>query len=93
MSWMGSMSWAGLVLYVAVGAGLGALYFFLLYRTVRLHAAEAAALRVVPLYLLRAGAALAVFWAVAQQGALPLLLALLGFLVARLLAQRWTGSL
>lgn len=92
MSWMGSMGWAGLVLYLAAGAALGALYFFLLYRTVRLHAAQAAALRVVPLYLLRVGAAVAVFWAVAHQGALPLLLTLLGFLLARLLAQRWMGS-
>jgi F1F0 ATPase subunit 2 len=77
--------------FAAVGAVVGALYFLLLYRTVRLHAAGAEAARVVPLYLLRAAGAVAVFWFIAREGAVPLLLALAGFLVARYAAQQFIG--
>jgi hypothetical protein len=38
---------------------------------------------------LRLSAAIIVFWWAAQEGAWPLLLALAGFLLARVLAQRW----
>lgn len=86
------MSWPGpseIALYLAAGAALGAVYFVLLGLTVRLHAAQAAALRIVPLYLARIVLAVAAFWAVARHGAGPLLLAFFGFVAARLAAQRW----
>jgi F1F0 ATPase subunit 2 len=74
------------------GAALGAVYFSLLLRTVRLHASQAAAIYIIPLYFMRLAVAFAAFWIIAQQGALPLLLTLLGFLIARLVIQRWMGS-
>lgn len=88
MSWLGAME---IVLYLAAGAVLGAGYFALLHRTVRLHAAQAAALHTIPLYLVRFAAAIAAFWFIAQQGALPLLAALFGFLIARFAMQRRMG--
>lgn len=81
------MSYLEYAFYAAVGAAVGALYFLILYRTVRMHAAGAAVARVLPLYLLRAAGAVAVFWLIAREGAIPLLLALAGFLVARYTAQ------
>ena len=78
-------------LYLTAGAALGAVYFVLLLRTVRLHASQGAAIRVMPLYIMRFAAAVSAFWIIAQQGALALLLALLGFLIARLVIQRWKG--
>ena len=89
------MSWiipADVVLYLTAGAALGAAYFVLLLRTVRLHASQAAAIRIIPLYIMRFAATVSAFWIIAQQGALPLLLTLLGFLIARLVIQRWVGS-
>ena len=81
------MSYLGYAVFVAAGAVVGTLYFLLLYRTVQLHAAGAAAARVLPLYLLRAAGAVAVFWVISREGAIPLLLALAGFLVARYATQ------
>ncbi|MGH9579811.1 MAG: ATP synthase subunit I [Terriglobales bacterium] len=78
---------------LAAGTALGVFYFYAMYHTIRLYAARAAASKIVLLYLLRGGAAVIVFWVIALQGALPLLLGLLGFLLARLVAQRWAGSL
>jgi len=82
------MSYLAYAAFVALGAAAGALYFLLLYHSVRLHAAGAAVGRVAPLYLLRIAGAVAVFWTVAQQGALPLILALGGFVLAREVARR-----
>jgi F1F0 ATPase subunit 2 len=87
------MSGLSLAVFLVSGAALGAAYFLLLHRAVRLHAASAGALRIMPLHVLRAALAVAAFWIVAQQGALPLLLTLLGFLLARLLVQRRLGAL
>jgi len=81
------MNYLAYASFAAIGAVVGALYFFILYRTVRMHAAGAAIARVLPLYLLRAAGAIAVFWTIAREGAIPLLLALAGFLVARYAAQ------
>ncbi len=89
---MSSISPVEIALYLLAGAALGGIYFFLLLRTVRLYTAEAKAALVVPLYLLRLAAAGAAFWFIAQQGALPLLLALAGFLLARIAVQRWVGT-
>lgn len=77
--------------YLASGALLGALYFYTLYRTVLL-LPRAPWYRVVPLVLLRVGAAVIVLAAVAARGALPLALALTGFLGARLAIQWSLGS-
>lgn len=89
MSWISPIEVA---LYLSAGAVVGAMYFVLLLRTVRLHALQATAIRIVPLYFVRFAAAAAAFWAIAQEGAMPLLLALLGFLVARITVLRWVGS-
>lgn len=77
------------MIYPAAGAALGAIYFTLLRRAVCLHASQVAVLRIAPLHFLRIGMAVLVFWVTAQQGALPLLLALLGFLAVRFAALRW----
>ena len=81
------------LLFVAAGLAVGVAYFLLLYRTVTLHAAQAGAGSIAPLYLLRFALAGAAFWFIAQQGALPLLLALAGFLGARFAVQRFVGGL
>lgn len=79
-------------LYAGAGVALGTVYFLLLARTARLHASQAAAGVVIPLYFARLGAAVAGFWLIAQQGALPLISALVGFLAARFLVQRRMGA-
>lgn len=89
MSWISPADAAS---YLAAGMALGATYFYLLARTVGLHASQAAATRIISLYLLRLAAAVSAFWVIAQQGAAPILLALLGFLIARIAAQRCTRS-
>jgi len=88
------MSWielGGYGLFLAAGAALGAVYFAILAQTVRLHVAGASASRIVPLYALRIGAAVAAFWVIAPHGALALLLALAGFVLARAGARAWMG--
>lgn len=83
---------AALILYLLAGASLGLVYFAILQWTVRLFAGGAGGSLVVPLYAVRIAAAVLVFWLVAQQGALPLLLVLLGFLIARIAVQRWSKA-
>jgi N-ATPase, AtpR subunit len=82
-----------MVASLAAGVALGVFYFTVMYRAVCLQAARTAAAKIVLLTLLRVGAALIVFWVIALQGALPLLLGLLGFLLARFLAQHWVRSM
>jgi F1F0 ATPase subunit 2 len=72
-----------------IGIAIGAVYFFLLYHAVRLQAAAGPPARIVPLYVLRLGIAVAGFWGLAHFGAVPLLAGLAGFLLARFLAQRF----
>jgi hypothetical protein len=79
-------------LYLAAGAALGTLYCVLLYRVLSLHARHAAILKVAPLHIGRLGITVAAFWAVAQYGAWPLLITLLGFVAARSFMQRRIGS-
>jgi F1F0 ATPase subunit 2 len=86
------LSYLEYAFFAGIGAVTGALYFLILYRTVQMHAAGAAIARVFPLYLLRAAGAIAVFWMIAREGAVPLLLALAGFLVARYAAQYFVKS-
>jgi len=83
---------AGL-LFLAAGLAVGVAYFLLLYRTVALHASQAGAGSIVPLTLLRFALAGGSFWFIAQQGALPLLLTLAGFLAARFAVQRFVGGI
>lgn len=78
--------------YFVAGIALGAFYFILLLRTVRLHASQAAVSQIIPLYLLRFVMVVTTFWFIAQQGTAPLLLALLGFVMARFIIQHWTLS-
>lgn len=101
---LGGAALAELAFYLALGAALGAGYFALLHRALRLFTAEGAAegaaerpaggaaARFLAFYLLRFAAAGAVFYLVVQQGALPLLLSLLGFLLARFAGQRLAGG-
>ena len=86
------MNWTittDVVLYLTAGAILGAFYFGLLLWTIRLHASQTTVIHIIPLYFVRLAAAVFAFWIIAQQGALPLLLALLGFLISRTATQRW----
>jgi type IV secretory pathway VirB3-like protein len=59
---------------------------------VRLHTSRAAASAIVALYAARFVLAAGAFWFIAQQGALALLIALAGFLVARIVSQRLVGA-
>jgi F1F0 ATPase subunit 2 len=81
-----------LALYPLAGVALGALYFILVHRTARLHAAAGPAWRIIALYTVRFVLAIAAFWLIAQQGALPLLLTLAGFIVARMVVVRRVGA-
>jgi F1F0 ATPase subunit 2 len=74
------------------GLLLGVIYFALLYRAVRLHAAAVPAGTVITLHLLRAALAVGSFWLLAQLGAWPLLAGLAGFLMVRALARRRVGG-
>jgi hypothetical protein len=76
------------LLYLTAGGVLGLVYFLLLHATLRLHTRRSDASILVILYVGRVGGAILAFWAVAQAGALPLLLALAGFLAARLAVSR-----
>ena len=89
---MSSMDPTGVALYLLAGAALGAFHFVLLLRTVRLQVSQAAPIRIIPLYLMRLAVAVSAFWIFAQQGALPVLFALLGFLIARIAVQGRVGS-
>jgi len=80
-----------LVLWPVVGVLLGAFYFFMLHRVVCLITSHTAATLIIPLHLTRVGVTLVVLWIIALQGAVPLLLVVLGFVVARRVAQRSIG--
>lgn len=89
---MTGMSSTDTALYLLAGVVLGTMYFVLLFQTVRLHASRAPAIFIVPFYFLRLGAAVSALWFIAQQGAFPLLVSFLGFLIARIIAQFWKKS-
>lgn len=89
---MSSMSPTDIAWYTVAGGAIGAIYFVLLRHTVQRQASRAAAAPMIPLFLLRLAAAVSAFWAIAQQGAAPLLLALLGFMIARMVVQRSVGK-
>ena len=89
---MNALSTIELFSYLLAGVTLGSFYFYAVFQSIRLHVAQAALSKIVPLYLLRGLVALGAFWLIAQQGALPLLVALLGFLAARFMVQRLLGT-
>lgn len=76
-------------LFLAVGLLIGGLYFVLLWYSVRAFAAENSVVRLIPLSLLRMSVAVVCFWFIAQQGVVPVLSALAGFLIGRLAVQYW----
>ena len=78
-----------IMLYATLGLALGAAYFALMWRTVRLHVEAAPAGWIVLHYALRLGLAGVVLWRVALMGAGPLLATAAGFVVARLAATRF----
>ena len=78
--------------YVAAGAFVGAVYFLLLLWTVNVYTRQVVAVPVSSLYVARVAMAVSAFWMIAQQGAAPLLFALLGFLIARSVVQRSCGT-
>jgi len=81
------------ILFFLAGTLIGALYFFLLYSAILRHFSGVTPFRVVPLHLLRLGLALTTLWLIAQQGPMPLLLCLAGFLTARLWALGRFGAI
>lgn len=88
---MSSLHVSPLVALAATMAGLatGLAYFWLLHRTVRVLTGAAPRGRAWALSLARVVLAVAAFWLLARQGALPLLLGFAGFLAARPLVRRW----
>ena len=76
------------IISLVVGLALGAAFFYMLYRSVRIEKQGGSIKRMISLLVLRWGLALLVFWLMAQVGVLPLLLTLAGFLVARFGATR-----
>jgi F1F0 ATPase subunit 2 len=74
--------------FLLAGAALGAVYFALLRLSLPNAGASSVATTFVPLFLARFALAAGVFWVIAQHGAAPLLIALAGFLLARVVAKR-----
>ena len=75
-------------IWIAAGLALGTIYLWLLGRSVSAIVSPGARLSAVVWLLLRIALAGAALWLAGQQGALPLLLVLLGFLIARTVAVR-----
>ncbi len=83
-----NLSYAAIgALYILTGVGLGKVYFDLVAHTVHLHTEGRSSSLLFSFYLLRTIASVIVFWLVAQQGAMPLLLLLFGFVLVRLFFQ------
>jgi F1F0 ATPase subunit 2 len=69
--------------WILAGAALGAVYLYLVGRTVAALASPAARKAAVGYLVLRFALAVAAFWLAAQSGAAPLLMMFAGFLLAR----------
>lgn len=85
---MSLLSLAQFAGWFLAGAALGAVYLWLIGRTVAMIAPPAAKSVAAAFVVLRLALAAGVFWGAATQGAAPLLLTLLGFLAARTVAVR-----
>lgn len=81
-----------LLLFATAGVALGVIYFALLAVTVNRYVSRSTAASIISLYLLRLAIAVAGFWFIAQQGPVPLIAALAGFMAARLLVQRQVSA-
>lgn len=77
-----------MVLWMIAGAATGAIYFGLLAVTLRRWGNEVKPLQLLGLFLVRFAGAAIVFWFIAQQGTVPVITALAGFLIARFAIQR-----
>lgn len=79
---------AGFVLYAMVGAIAGVIFFALLILALRRLGGEVRPVHLVMLFAVRFAGIAALFWLIAQQGAVALIAALAGFLLARFAVQR-----
>ena len=77
-----------LALWLAAGIALGAVYLWLVARTVAAITGSGGKAPAALWLVLRMALAAGAFWAAATEGALPLLVMLLGFLIARTVAIR-----
>jgi hypothetical protein len=77
-----------LLLFSLAGGATGWLYFALLRRSLVSRDGKPATSGFILLLMLRLAIAGAGFWAIAQEGAVPLMAALAGFLVVRFAMQR-----
>ena len=75
--------------FAAIGFTVGAGYHFLLYRAVEAVVGGIAVSRMAAIQLLRLVAAGAIFWMIAQAGAIPLIAAAGGFILSRFAAVRF----
>jgi F1F0 ATPase subunit 2 len=89
---MSAASMAHFVLFAALGAAVGTLYFRALRLNARLYLAGTGIWRPIALHLLRLLGAVAGFVAIAPSGGGALLSALAGFLLARALVVRPLGE-
>jgi hypothetical protein len=80
------------VAWLVAGAALGAVYLFLIGRTIAAMAPPAARVSAAAWLVLRLALAACLFWLAAQRGAAPLVLLLAGFLLARTVALRRIGG-
>lgn len=69
------------LVFLLIGVLLGAGYFVLLFAQVTQHARGASSGHAIVTHLLRVGAAVLMFWVIAQYGATALLASLAGFTV------------
>jgi hypothetical protein len=77
-----------LAFWLTAGIALGAVYLWLVARTVAAITGEGRKTSAAAWLVLRMALAAGAFWAAATQGALPVLVMLLGFLIARTVAIR-----
>lgn len=77
-----------LALWLVAGIALGAVYLWLVARTVAAITGSGQRTTAALWLVLRMALAAVAFWAAASEGALPLLVMLLGFLIARTVAIR-----
>lgn len=78
----------GIALYAIAGGLAGTVYFGLLALMLRRWGSEVKPLHLLGLFLVRFAGAAIVFWLIAQQGTVPVISALAGFLLARFAVQR-----
>lgn len=78
----------GLIGYLVAGAVVGLVFFASLLRSTESLASGGNIARIIALYIFRVVLVCGAGWLAVQQGALPLLAGLAGFVLARLVAKR-----